>query len=326
MFFSCALLVLVTGRANSFTFQPQVFKSAPSLTTKSVGASPFALRMSEPDNDGAILTTNTNKEIGYDADSGRFFETRDDKECEPEDEYCVLDKESGKLIRLTVEEKERIWLDSLQSYYINGRQLLNDSEFDLLKSDLQWNGSPLVTLNRDEAKYLSAVQAYLKGEPMMGDVEFDALKAQLKEDKSQFAVSTEPKCYIDTGICTVTFQVDSFRDNLLYLPAGVIFFIAWLGVGYETLGLLIKLNPLVLSLFGAYPIYQATKKVTEEFIFANNKIAYGPCPGCEVENRVYFGDILGVEGFGDVANLKCTNCKAAFRIQRNTLRASTLPK
>lgn len=39
------------------------------------------------------------------------------------------------------------------------------------------------------------------------DQEFDRLKASLREAGSVVAVSTEPKCYIDTGICTVTFQV-----------------------------------------------------------------------------------------------------------------------
>ena len=39
------------------------------------------------------------------------------------------------------------------------------------------------------------------------DAEFDRLKSSLRESGSVVAVSTEPKCYIDTGICTVTFQV-----------------------------------------------------------------------------------------------------------------------
>lgn len=53
------------------------------------------------------------KELAYDDETGRFFET-DESECVPEDEYCLLDKDSGKYIRLTMEEKERIFLDSLQ--------------------------------------------------------------------------------------------------------------------------------------------------------------------------------------------------------------------
>lgn len=64
--------------------------------------------------DGTTVTS-ARKEIGYDAKSGRFFETDIDKEdCIPEDEYCVVDDETGEMVRLTLEEKERIFLDALQ--------------------------------------------------------------------------------------------------------------------------------------------------------------------------------------------------------------------
>jgi len=267
------------------------------------------------------------KEIGFDAASGRFFETgRSAEECIPDDEYCVLDENSGKLVRLTIAEKERIFMDALQSYYVSGRQLLPDEEFDLLKEDLAWNGSSLVEMNRNEAKYLAAVQAYLNGDPIMTDTEFDALKATLKEEESKFAVSTEPKCYIDTGICTVTMKEDFFRSNLLYLPVGAILFLGWLGIGFEIIEPFIRINPLLLIALGMPGIVAGTKKITDDFIFIDNKIVYGPCPSCEAENRIYFGNILSVEGFKDVAEVKCPNCKSKFNVQRNTLRASTVPK
>lgn len=267
------------------------------------------------------------KEIGFDASSGRFFETgRSAEECVPDDEYCAVDQNTGELIRLTVAEKERMFLDSLQSYYATGRQLLQDEEFDMLKEDLQWNGSDLVQMNRNEAKYLSAMQAYLNGNPIMNDVEFDALKTTLKEEGSKFAVSTEPKCYIDSGICTVTMKEDRFRGNLLYLPVGSILFLAWLAIGFEIIEPFIRINPLLLIALGTPGIVAGSKKITDEFIFINNKVAYGPCPSCEHENRVYFGDILTVPGFQDVAEVKCPNCKSMFSVQRLSLRASTLPK
>jgi len=259
------------------------------------------------------------KEVGY-------RNVREDSDvCDTNEEYCVVDKKSGKLIRLTVAEKERIFLDSLQSYYVSGRQLLPDDQFDLLKEDLSWSGSKLVQMNRNEAKYLSAMEAYFKGDPIMSDSEFDALKATLKEEKSQFAVSTEPKCYIDTGICTVTMKEDFFRTNLLYLPVGAILSLIWLGLGFEIIEPFITVNPLLLVLLGSPLIYVGTTKITNDFVFTNNKIVYGPCPSCEVEQRVFFGDILGVEGFGDVASLKCSTCKIKFDVQRDSMRASTLP-
>ena len=204
--------------------------------------------------------------------------------------------------------------------------MLSDEDFDLLKEDLQWNGSSVVVVGRQQAKYLAAMQAYMKGTPMMTDAEFDELKKELKESGSQFAVDTEPKCYIDTGVCKVTLQEDNFRSNLLYLPAGAVLTLVWLGFGFEIIEPLIRLNPLVLIALGAPLIYNGAKTITEEFIFQNKFVAYGPCPSCEYENRVYFGNILGVEGFSDEATVKCPNCKTVFTVQRNTLRASTLPK
>lgn len=205
--------------------------------------------------------------------------------------------------------------------------MLPDEEFDLLKEDLQWNGSELIEMNRKEAKYLAAMEAYLKGEPILSDEEFDSLKTELKEADSKFAVSRQPKCLIDTGICTVTLQEDQFRSNLLYLPALSILVSVWLGPVFEIIAnFVVRLNPLFFLLVGAYPIYLAALAITDEFIFTNKKIAFGPCPSCEFENRIYFGNILGVEGFDQQADVKCPNCKTEFSVQRSTLRASTVPK
>mmetsp|Transcript_17118 Transcript_17118/g.32389 ORF Transcript_17118/g.32389 Transcript_17118/m.32389 type:complete len:325 (+) Transcript_17118:176-1150(+) len=312
--------LLVKG-ANAFS--PLFMKPSLASSVSKVGS---RLNMAEGPADGKKIPSGR-KEIGFDAASGRFYETgRTAEECVPDDEYCVVDKDSGKLVRLTLKEKERIFLDALQSYYISGRQLLDDEEFDLLKEDLQWNGSSLVQMNRNEAKYLAAVQSYLNGDPIMSDSEFDALKATLKEEGSQFAISTEPKCIIDTGICTVTMKEDSFRNNLLYLPVGSILFLIWLGFGFEVIEPFIRVNPLLLIALGAPAIFTGTKTITDNYIFVDNKVVYGPCPSCEAENRVYFGDILGVEGFKDIAEVKCPNCKTDFTVQRNTLRASTVPK
>ena len=107
------------------------------------------LLMAEEGSDEKITITSGTREIAYDAKSRRFFETNlQEEECIPDEEYCVVDPESGELIRLTVAEKERIFLDALQSYDATGRQMLKDDEFDLLKEDLQWNGSDMVVMNR----------------------------------------------------------------------------------------------------------------------------------------------------------------------------------
>ncbi len=235
-----------------------------------------------------------------------------------------MDPQSGQPIRLSVEEKERMFLDALQSYYVSGRQVMDDSEFDALKEDLAWNGSEVVNLNRKEITYLEAMQAYIKGEPIMSDAEYDQLRDDLREDGSSIAVDTEPKCYIDSGVCTVTFQQDKFRNNLLYLPMLSIVGFLWLGIGFEILGG--RVNPLVLAAVGAPVIGTLGKALTDNFIFPDNFVAYGPCPSCEAENRIYFGGILGVEGFDKQGKFKCTNCKSEVIVMKRSLRASTLPK
>jgi hypothetical protein len=66
--------------------------------------------------DGAKLTSGR-KVISFDAGTSRFFEVNDE-ECIPEDEFCPIDEKTGEKIRLTVEEKERIFLDSLQVRFV----------------------------------------------------------------------------------------------------------------------------------------------------------------------------------------------------------------
>jgi hypothetical protein len=91
---------------------------------------------------------------------GRFNEPRIDEMCN--DEFCLIDTDNGKNILLTREEKERIFLDSIQSYYFEGKNGLSDIQFDKLRSDLSWEGSALVNLNRNETLFMNAMQAYNK--------------------------------------------------------------------------------------------------------------------------------------------------------------------
>jgi hypothetical protein len=237
-------LLALWAATNTDAFAPSsrraALSSRPLITSTS-------LNLADGPDPGTKLVSNR-KEIAY--DGTRFFETGlEDEDCIPAQEFCIIDPATSQPIRLTTEEKERMFLDALQSYYVSGRQVMEDAEFDSLKEDLSWSGSEVVNLNRKEINYLDAMQAYMKGDPIMEDGEFNALRDELREDGSSIAVSKEPKCYIDTGICTVTFQQDNFRNNLLYLPAISIIGLLWLGLGYEIVGG--RINPLILGLFGA---------------------------------------------------------------------------
>ncbi|KAL7551012.1 hypothetical protein ACHAWF_014217 [Thalassiosira exigua] len=309
--------------ADVVAFAPAASRPRARAAASAVPPPPSSTSLSLRDPAPGTKLISNRKEIAY--DGSRFYETGlDEEDCIPSQEYCVVDPDTSKPIRLTVEEKERMFLDALQSYYASGRQVMDDAEFDLLKEDLAWNGSEVVNLNRKEVAYLDAMQAYVRGAPTMSDAAFDVLRDELREDGSSIAVSKEPKCYIETGICTVTFQKDNFRNNLLYLPAGAIAGLLWLGIGFEILGG--RINPLVLGALGAPVVGAAAKAITDSLVFPNNLVAYGSCPNCEAENRIYFGNILGVEGFDKQGGIKCTNCKEQIVVQRRSLRASTLPK
>jgi hypothetical protein len=64
--------------------------------------------------DGAQITS-ARKELKFDDKTGRFFETNlKEEDCIPDEEFCTIDEDTGNRIRLTIAEKERIFLDSLQ--------------------------------------------------------------------------------------------------------------------------------------------------------------------------------------------------------------------
>lgn len=80
-----------------------------------VASSSTALRMADKKDDPTLMKSVLKKQIAYDENTGRFFETNiNEEDCIPDEEFCMTDNDSGDLIRLTVEEKERIFMDALQ--------------------------------------------------------------------------------------------------------------------------------------------------------------------------------------------------------------------
>jgi len=265
------------------------------------------------------------EKLVWDKAADRFYEANlDEKEKSPESlgEFCLIDPETGNKLMLTKEEKERIFLDSIQNYYFKGSNNLDDAQFDQLREDLSWEGSALVNLNRNETRFMNAIVAYSKGSPIISNTEFDELKLSLKEAGSMIAVSTQPTCYVDSGVCKVTWVPDLIRTNSLYVPASLFVGFLYLGLSYELTGG--NVNPVVLLVLGLYPIYTAARKITEEVLFNNPTVAGGPCPSCGVQNKIFFGGVLGVEGDSDESQLKCVNCKTKLTVKRTTLRVSTL--
>lgn len=65
--------------------------------------------------------------------------------------------------------------------------LLNNDDYDELKSSLTWDGSALVNLSGKEAQFLFAVAAARKGAPTMPDDQYAALKEELQAQNSWVA-------------------------------------------------------------------------------------------------------------------------------------------
>jgi len=111
-----ALLVILSGATLAAAFVTKQAAS-PTVCTKKLSSRTTAMRRylaASSDDKKETVIKSGRKELAYDEEMGRFFELGDDTECIPDEEFCVIDKESGKAIRLTIEEKERIFLDALQ--------------------------------------------------------------------------------------------------------------------------------------------------------------------------------------------------------------------
>ena len=80
-------------------------------------------------------------------------------------------KDAGPLV-----VKELIFLDCLNEYYYNKRNILDDDDYNELKESLTWDGSSAATLSGKEAHFISAVAASRRGESLMSDADYGALK------------------------------------------------------------------------------------------------------------------------------------------------------
>ena len=97
------------------------------------------------------------------------------------DEFMGLD-ESGASVKLELDEKEKLYLECLDSYYNEGgKALLPDNKYEQLKVDLEFSSSRIMTYSKDEIRYLLANKRYKMGQPVLSDSEYDALRLSLKK-------------------------------------------------------------------------------------------------------------------------------------------------
>jgi len=77
---------------------------------------------------------------------------------------------------------------------------------------------------------------------------------QLKAQKSAIAVTKEPRCFVDTGICSVTWSQDKVRQYVAYLPTVAVISLVWVIFAFE-LTPLRYVNPLIDIILGSPVIW-----------------------------------------------------------------------
>lgn len=231
--------------------------------------------------------------------------------------FCSINPRTGKRAELSLREKESLFLDAMQAYFRSESTLSND-EFDMLKEELTWQGSPVVTLSRDEFRFLDAAKAYEQGKTTMPDDDFDELKKRLQRAGSIVAIQRGPRCSIRRQITFSDVIPDKNRTLALYLPAAAVLALAWLSASYEFTPLH-SVDPVISLILGSPLVYLGARLLTG-FVVKEPYIVFGDCPSCGRRTHVLFGDVLTLEGFSEVADVKCDKCKAELKVEKDTNR------
>jgi len=246
--------------------------------------------------------------------------------------YVETDPVTGESKALSLDEKEKLYLECLDSYYNeNGKQLLSNEEYEKLKTDLNFDGSRVATFAADEIKFVLANKRFKMGKPILSDTEYDNLRTKLKDRGSPVVIHEGAKCSVEDGICKNDISVDSGKTRLLYLPGTIGGSLLLSEIFFWTL----HIDPILSLILGAIPSYFFGIWFTENVFAQKPLVAQVSCPNCGYVNNVFFGDLFGVasDGFAgqyrvsSVVDLKCGSCKTELKADRDEmLVTTTIPK
>merc|ERR1712176_1022480 len=228
--------------------------------------------------------------------------------------FCSLD-EAGKPVKKkkSLGEMEQEYLDALRQFYMNEDPSLSDEEFDVLKDELLWEGSTVVTMTKEEQMFLEATKAYSMGKPILSDEEFNELKLKLKTQGSTLAIGG-PRCSIRSRRVYSDMGVDYFRLTLLNIPG--------VGISLSLLFILDFLTGFSISKFVelpeplgfiavwvvVLPLYVLSDSLTK-VVLKDALILNGQCTNCGENQVLFFGKVLGIDGNDAVADVQCEACK-----------------
>merc|ERR1712176_414560 len=198
----------------------------------------------------------------------------------------------------------------------------SDEEFDVLKDELLWEGSTVVTMTKEEQMFLEATKAYAMGEPVLTDEQFNDLKLKLKQQGSALAIGG-PRCSIRSRRVYTDMTVDYFRLTLLNIPGVAISLSLLFLVDYAT-GFSISKFVELPEPFGflavwvvVLPILYTVRDSLTKVVLKDASVLKGQCTNCGDEQILFFGKVLGIDGNDEVASVQCDSCKT--KMEANSL-------
>jgi len=290
-----------------------------------LGRVPAPMRVSHPAGSAAVapMLSPVAKRSGM-ARVHMQQETIDDASAAFYDEYVETDPVTGESKTISLDDKERLYLECLDAYYNeNGKQLLPDSEYEKLKLDLDFDGSKVAVYSKDEIKFLLANKRFKMGKPVMDDKEYDELRNKLKTVGSLVVLHEGASCSVD-GLCKTDMREDAGKTRLLYLPGTAGGLILVCELIFWTLGL----DPILSIVLGSLPAYFFGVWFTENVFAQKPLVVQATCPNCNYLQNIYFGDLFSVmtDGMagpaavpGDEIVCKCPNCGSQNTANRDTM-------
>ena len=230
-------------------------------------------------------------------------------------DYCSIDDSGRRVMKRTLGEMEQDYLQALGAWFYDGKPMMSDEEFELLKEELLWNGSRVPILSSDEQRFLEASIAYYKGQPIMDDDDFDALKTELR-NTSSIVTAQGPRCSIRTKTMYSDATADYLRMTLLNLPAAVVVLALLFTVddlsGFDITAAIELPPPLGIGLLWGFllPLVYVLSTSITNIVLKDAIILKGPCPNCGTDNFTFFGDIFTVAGNRGQNVVECTSCNA----------------
>lgn len=216
-------------------------------------------------------------------------------------EYCSID--GGEKVEKTQGEMEQEFLAALASYYNDGKAIMSDEEFEMMKEELLWRGSTVPVLDGNEQRFLEAAQAYSRGSPILSDTDFDALKKSLKSSNSAITAQG-PRCSIRTRKMYSDASLDYLKMTLLNLPGALIVLTVMFVVddvtGFELTKAIELPPPFGISLLWGFvlPAAYVLSNAITNILLKDALILKGSCPNCSTQVSSYFGEVSGTRAHG----------------------------